>query len=341
MADGPARAVRRPELWRRGWAAAAVSVALLAGLLWWTGPGALEVLAPGRWLWWPVAGYVLAQLLGGVLRAWRFALLLRADRRTPTPGFAFLWWVTLARNMLVDLVPARAGELAYVLFLNRGPRVSLPACFSSLGLSLVFDILALLLLALLLLAGAPAANLPWGALLVAALLTGLAWAVYLGARHPARWLARRAERSPAPWRARVWRGLSETFASLARIRAAGVFWPVLGLSLGLRGVKYGGLYLLFLAVTWHDWPAFAGAELWQVLTAFVAAEAAASLPVPAFMSFGTYEAGALGAWVALGFPAATAMGVMFAVHLISQAVDYTLGAAGLGGILWSGRRSRR
>lgn len=332
MRDGATRAL----------GALAVSLVTLGLLLGWAGPGVLEVLAPGRWLGWPVAGYVLAQLAGALLRAQRYRVLLGADGHSRVPPFGFLLWVTLARNMLVDLVPARAGELAYVVFLNRGYRVALPACLSSLGLSLVFDVLALVLLAAALwLASLDPGALPVRGWLAAVLLWGLAWLAYAGAAAPSRWFAGLAERTRSPWLGRLWRLAADSFASLARVHAAGVFWPVLALSLGLRAVKYGGLYLLFLAVTWQDWPAFAAAAPWQVLIALVSAEAAASLPVPAFMSFGTYEAGGLGAWVALGFPPDTAVGIMFSVHLLSQLVDYTLGAAGLGLVVWSARRRDR
>jgi dipeptidyl aminopeptidase/acylaminoacyl peptidase len=47
------------------------------------------------------------------------------------------------------------------------------------------------------------------------------------------------------------------------------------------------------------------------------------------MSFGAYEAGGAAAWSWLGFQAGDAALCMFAVHVCSQAVDYSLGAAGM------------
>ena len=62
-----------------------------------------------------------------------------------------------------------------------------------------------------------------------------------------------------------------------------------------------------------------------MLVALIAAEGAASLPVPTFMSFGSYEAGGLAALTALGFPAGDSLVAMMAMHLLSQAIDYSLG----------------
>ena len=62
-----------------------------------------------------------------------------------------------------------------------------------------------------------------------------------------------------------------------------------------------------------------------MLVALIAAEGAASLPVPTFLSFGSYEAGGLAALTALGFPAGDSLVAMTAMHLLSQVVDYSLG----------------
>ncbi|MGB5984751.1 MAG: hypothetical protein WBG37_05545, partial [Desulfobacterales bacterium] len=63
-----------------------------------------------------------------------------------------------------------------------------------------------------------------------------------------------------------------------------------------------------------------------VLTALLSAEGAASLPLPAFMGFGTYEAGGTAALTLLGLSAAVALAIMLALHVLSQIIDYTLGA---------------
>ena len=69
-----------------------------------------------------------------VFQALRYRLILGATEDS-VPGFFHLLLVTASRNMFVDMLPARLGELSYVAMLNRGYRVGLPACLSSLAIS--------------------------------------------------------------------------------------------------------------------------------------------------------------------------------------------------------------
>ena len=77
-----------------------------------------------------------------VFQALRYRLILGATEDS-VPGFFHLLLVTASRNMFVDMLPARLGELSYVAMLNRGYRVGLPACLSSLAISFAFDLAAL------------------------------------------------------------------------------------------------------------------------------------------------------------------------------------------------------
>ena len=58
--------------------------------------------------------YVVTQFGQAFFRALRYQLLLRRGGETQLPPFRHLFLVTIARNMLVDMFPARAGELGYV-----------------------------------------------------------------------------------------------------------------------------------------------------------------------------------------------------------------------------------
>ena len=59
-----------------------------------------------------LGGYVVCQVLQTWLRSERYRLLLRGagEPRVPSAGHSFL--ATLARNAMVDLLPARAGDFA-------------------------------------------------------------------------------------------------------------------------------------------------------------------------------------------------------------------------------------
>ncbi len=116
--------------------------------------------------------------------------------------------------------------------------------------------------------------------------------------------------------------------ALLDTRRAGVTNKVLVLSVGIRGAKYFGLYCLFFGVVATQFPEMT-TRVGTVLAALVSGEAGASLPVPAFMGFGTYEAGGTLALVALGASRGASLIVMLAMHVISQIIDYLLGAIGV------------
>ena len=97
------------------------------------------------------------------------------------------------------------------------------------------------------------------------------------------------------------------------------------LTVGVRVCKYSSIILLFMGIANAGFPDLTSADPGSILVALLASEAAASLPIPTFMSFGTYEAGGLAVFAMLGMPVATAGLALFTVHLITQAVDYSLG----------------
>ena len=70
-----------------------------------------------------VAVYVGASLLRSLLQTGRYRLLLEHSG-PERPGFLPVFLVTMSRNMFIDLLPARLGELSFVAMLNRGCRVS-------------------------------------------------------------------------------------------------------------------------------------------------------------------------------------------------------------------------
>jgi uncharacterized membrane protein YbhN (UPF0104 family) len=282
-----------------------------------------------------MAGYLVCTLLQTWIRSQRYRVLLRAAGSVEVPARGHMMMVTMARNMFVDLLPARAGELAYIGLLNRGYRVAGEHCVSSLALSFVFDLAALaVLIASLILVQLVTATVPlwqWMALGFVALLAVVGiWGLLQGSgwadRVLDRWFGGRTGPRPV---ATVKAFIDRLAASFGAVARAGALGRVLGLSVGVRLFKYTGLYMAFLALTRDNFPELFGAGVATVLSALVAGEAAASLPLPTLMSFGTYEAGGTAVWALLGFPAASGAMAMLAIHVSSQIVDYSLGGLGL------------
>jgi len=278
--------------------------------------------------------YLAFALIQALFRAIRYRVLIRAGGEAAVPSLFHTYLVTLIRNMLVDLLPARVGELGYVAMMNRGYRVSGKTCVSSLGISFLFDLIALMLLL-----GAIAAvqifisDLPgWllSTMLVLTLAVALMSAAIFFGLKPLLACGRRVvgKGGRAPVFRRLLAFLEELDGAVDQTKRSGQLGVVLLLSLAVRGAKYTGLYFLFRAVAGPSFPELAGVGPHNVLHALVAAEASASLPVPSFMSFGTYEAGGLLALTLLGFPAIASRLTMLVMHVWSQCMDYTLGGAG-------------
>ena len=339
---------RRSAVWRFG-LSLAVSAALVALLFRVASRAAAEAGGAGlaetlRSVELPLVGaYLIFQIAVVLLRAMRYRLLLRGGGEPQVPGLIPFSLVTAARNMFVDLLPARVGELSYVALLNRRYGVGVRSCLSSLGLAVFLDFAALLAL-LALLFSVPRSGfdarggLVGSAAILAILVAALAWVLFSGVRFASR-LARRLPRPLRDLRpaGRAGDFLGTVADDIDAIRASGVLPRALLLSLCVRACKYAGLYALFLAVTRSRFGQLARAPVQEVAAALIAAEGAASLPVPSFMSFGTYESGGLAAFAGFGFPAAQAVPALLALHLVSQAVDYGLGGLGLTGILLLGR----
>ncbi len=274
--------------------------------------------------------YLLFQLLQAYFRARRYALLLAAAGDPARPPFFGMYLITVVRNMAADLLPARLGELAYVVMLNRGYRVGVDAGLSSLSISMVFDVAILVPIILALTLAPLAAATPQLNMLIAAavliVLVVLAFLImFAGMRH----LGALTYKAAARIDSRLLTRLAKLFTGLARAyertRDAGVFVQTLAYTVAVRVVKYVGLYVLFLAVTQPNFPELATLAPWKVLGTLLASEAAASLPIPAFMSFGVYEGGGILALAMFGIDAAQATLAVLALHICSQAVDYLLG----------------
>ncbi len=290
----------------------------------------------------PLAGvYVLLQLLGAVFRAARFRVLLQAATSAPLPVFIHIYLATVVRNMAVDLLPARLGELAFAAMLNRRHRVPLDACIASLGVSVWFDLLVLapiVAVLLLLPSGNVVSHGQILAMVVAlALLAALGfWLIYHVLPAAAGYLQKHTAAVRSPTATKLVAFLDKFAVAVGSTRRRGVFARCVLLSLGARLCKYGGMYAIYIAVTAPSFAVMANVPLSGIMTALIASEATASLPIPAFMGFGSYEVGGVAALVALGYAAAESAITVFSVHVASQIVDYVLGGLAFVGFMFLG-----
>ncbi len=285
--------------------------------------------------------YALLYLVQLIVRAIRYRILIAASGETVLPSLWHMSLVTGVRNMFVDMLPARVGELSYVAMLNRGYKVGADACLSSLTVAVAFDFVALLIIILGLffkqLLTSSLEGWMLGVLLMAFVVSGVAlFALFVFGPWFVRWLD---ARPVLPWQnSRLVQSvlkLARSFSDALDVtRKSGKLLSVLLLSVIIRVLKYAGFYLLFKAVVVPSFDALANLPLEQTLSALIGGELAASLPVPAFMSFGVYEAGGTAVLTALGLDKGDSLIAMLSVHIWSQLFDYVIGGLCLLIFVW-------
>ena len=262
--------------------------------------------------------YTLIVVANTLARAVRYRVLVDTRTGAPKTRFAPLLVVTAVRNMVVDLLPARIGELVFVGMLKRACATPVASGLAVVALSLLLDIVVLIPVlvgvTLLPLTG-PAlreGSLP-AALLVTTLSVFAVFVLWPGLRALVRWSQTiGADRS---WMRRPVAFLADISDALNQCRHARTLGRALAITVVIRLLKYGGLVLLFFAVLSGLGVQGSAVAVTDVVAALLASEVGASLPIPTLMSFGAYEAGGAAALSLLGYPLALA--VMVDLELLS------------------------
>ena len=288
--------------------------------------------------------YIVVSIIRTTLQARRYRLLLLTSEKS-VPSLFHILLVTLSRNMFVDMLPSRLGELSYLAMLNRGYQISISSGVSSMVICFVFDLIALCLLILILISvramGEGGQSWMLG-VLISLIFLVLVLSIFLFPVFT--WINTVFSRISSRKDGLLGKGkqfLIDTEVALEKTRRGKVTLNVLHLSVWIRLLKYFGLYCLFIGVVGEQFPDMT-TKVTSVLPALISAEAGASLPVPTFMGFGTYETAGTLALVVLGANQATSVIVMLGMHVLSQIIDYFLGAVGLVAYLFkSGKGLKR
>jgi hypothetical protein len=164
--------------------------------------------------------------------------------------------------MLVDFLPARVDGLSYPILLNRVVGVDLSHCLTSFTYAFIFDMLCLgplLSLALPWDTMTTSHHYPWlwgvsGLILIVSLL---AMMLAQPLTHRLTFWVQKWTRASflkrASWKESLHHQLNKIDQSFYILRRSKIFWPLLGLSLLIRVIKYTLLYLMLLAVIAAPW----------------------------------------------------------------------------------------
>ena len=272
-------------------------------------------------------------LLGILIRAIRYRLLLRLCGEENVPNLTQMYLVTAVRNMFVDMFPGRVGELVYIALLNRGYKVKVENGASSLAIAIAFDFIGLLLVAtsvgMLQLGAGELTGWALSGIILALILSLIAISglfVILPAFNRYMQLKFKQRYEAENLLGKAFRFVAKLSDSVTRVRDSGGALKVVVLSIIIRLLKYSGFYLLFKAVATPSFESLAVLSDATIVGALIGGEIGASLPLPTFMSFGSYEAGTALVFQLLGVAdQAAALVTMLCVHIWSQALEYLLG----------------
>ncbi len=272
--------------------------------------------------------YVVASILGLVFRAWRYHVLLKASGEAKIPGTKDMILITAVRNMTVDLLPARLGELVFVGLLRKQAGTHVSSGLSALLFATLLDVLILapITIAIGLMVGFPTKQ-PF-------LLALIALFVVIGFMMGIKYILPIFDKWFIRWAAHPNRIISSVFGFIVSITEAvestmraGVLMKVISLTFAVRIFKYAGLLFLFFGLTQSSFPDLSELSSVKVLGAMIASEMTASLPIPTLMSFGSWELGGMTVLAFYGAVPHAALLTLLGVHIQTQAVDYGIGIA--------------
>ncbi len=276
--------------------------------------------------------FLVSSIFMSICRTWRFLLLLEPVGYRP--GRLAMFLTVIVRNLFADLLPARIGSLIYLWLCRTRLGVSWGAASSSMAISFVFDMIAvapLLIVVGLVIAGelglSRIAVWAFGLVVVGGALTALFLLAPLTDQ-----AARLIPRLPLlPGKVKT--GLAGFAASVAvdvrTTNRAGIFLPVVALSVLVRLAKYTAMYFLLLGILAPMGFGIVELPPHRGLVGLIAPEIAASLPVSGIGGFGAYE----GAWAVtfhlLGLPEQLAKLTGVAHHLFTQVYGAGIGLGAL------------
>ncbi len=279
--------------------------------------------------------YMAISLTGALIRAWRYRLLLQPEE-VSWPG---IFLVTLVKNSLVDLLPARLGSLSYIYLLNRRLGLAFEPVTSSFIAAFLLDFLTLspfLILAIMSVGlGTDAIASP--TIMIIAILFFLLiilafiliiplaktlYQIYLFSGEKLNWVAKK-------WFQKSLVKFRGTIDVLHLTRGHSSFWLILILSFLIRLAKYGSLFFLLHSLLKIHGFNLSQLSFWRLILGTSGAELTSALPIKGLAGFGTWESAWALTFRLMGTEKNIAILSGLGVHFLTNLFEYSLGIASL------------
>ncbi|MBI1884113.1 MAG: flippase-like domain-containing protein [Chlamydiae bacterium] len=264
-----------------------------------------------------------------------FSTLLRALRWkemifSKNISLLTFFWVTSIHNFLNQLLPARTGELSYVVLLRKTQSVPSSEGVATLILARVFDLVAigvLFLVSLLLFWGkvtVPAYKL----FMVTFFSLPVLVLIFVGVF--SRQGVERIRLSLSKWGLLKWKWvlkvsdfLIQLAQDLYQIKISGKLLKYALMTLVVWGMKF--LAFSFLV---RNFPHFGAITFWETVMGTTFSELASTLPIYGFAGLGTIEGGWTLGFLLLGFPQQEVILSAFCFHFLILSFSMVLGILG-------------
>jgi uncharacterized membrane protein YbhN (UPF0104 family) len=268
------------------------------------------------------SGYLLAfiflSLLGTVLRAWQYHILL--SRKL---AFRDVFLITLVRNFSVDLLPGRSASLLLYSWLTKKRGIAIEESASSFVIAIFYDSIALvLMLGGLLFFFEPKIS-RWPFFTAMAVLFTVSSLVVFFSKRFFEFLLKGNKLSRIPLTTGVIRGISEYLAAHGKNTER---LKLLAISFASRLCKYVYNFILFEGVL-HLGLGLKNFSLFCF--GLAATEMSLLLPIHGPAGFGTWELAFVFVFSALRIPADNIKEAGFVIHITSQAWEYAIGLLAL------------
>jgi uncharacterized protein (TIRG00374 family) len=278
----------------------------------------LTILMNVQWSWLGLAFAIY--IFNYILRTSRFQALIYTQKAP----FLKLMGVTSLYGMFNYLLPAKTGELSYIVLLNRRMHISLVETTSTLLASRYLDFAAIAVILPLILIEFWIALPLW--LIYSSLGFCISMVIFTIILY---WLGRRRieptdrrENKRASWMAKIWKVLIDLLDGLITIYKRGNLLRLMVITIGIWMCVYTSFYLIALSLGYSM-------SYYQAVVISIIMIPMTLLPFQGFANLGTHEIGWVAAFAIFGEPESMALTIAFGSHVILLAFVLILGICSL------------
>ncbi|MEW6457437.1 MAG: lysylphosphatidylglycerol synthase domain-containing protein [Acidobacteriota bacterium] len=272
--------------------------------------------------------YFFLSFSGAVVRAYRYKILIDS----PYINLKSLIFVTLIRNLFVDLLPARTGSLSYIYLINVRFNFPFEIAASTFLMAFFFDLASLFPFLLL----SVFFTVPFISelqivsfsfiflILILAIIIFLSELLEILSKLFS-YFSKRFNLNTRKSISLIHEKLNLIIEDIKKIKKKGIYTKVFIVSTLIRLFKYTSLYFLLHSILKFSGYSFFNLNFFKVVMGISSADLLAFLLLHGIAGFGTWEAGWTFTFSLLGFERKLAIVSGFTLHLISQFYEYLLG----------------